>query len=221
MVNKEQKLLAHHEQIKTIIGIYIALFITVPILALCFSYLVYSSKIDAGVQGAVKLALLSGLKWYAIIISIITVLFTIWFLFYADKVKFTDSSIEYYRWIFSKKTRKIVYEDITECVLAGRLWNNERKRTRSRKIVLFNKAKIIITFDINFKLSLMLLLKLGEQKFKLVSEKGNLSSISKYFDIDFMSLTYDAQLKILQYYCSFTKYKYKSGAEILDNNKHK
>lgn len=113
-----------------------------------------------------------------------------------------------------KKTRNISYNEITQCVLAGRLWNNKHKSPRSRKIILLNKS-IIIEFDIYSKLALMLAVNLGEFKFRLVGENGNLITINKYFNIDFMNLDFEEQLIILKYYCSFTKTKYKTGEEIL------
>ena len=216
MENKKKKLWAHYEQIKSIIGIYITLFFCVPLVAVCFSLLANQADINAGVQDAVKLAILGGLKWYAIIMPIVTVLFAIWFICYSGRVEFTDNAILCYRFIFSKKKREVLYNDITECVVVGRFWNGERRRTRSRKIIVFNKKDIIITFDIYYKLSIALLSNLGEQRFKLVGEKGNLSTVSTYFKIDFTTLTIEEQLKLLKYYCSFTKYKYKTGDELLN-----
>ena len=210
---KRKKLWAHYEQVKFILGFYITLFFFVPFSTFCISFLVHSKEIDTVAQEGITLAVQGALKWYAIIMPIITVLFIIWFLFYSDTVEFTDTSIKYYRWLFSKSARNISYNQIAECVLAGRLWNNKRKRTRGRKIILFNKS-IIAAFDIYSKLALMLALNLDESKFRLVGDNGNLITIDKYFNIDFMSLNFEEQLIILKYYCSF-KTKYKTGEEIL------
>lgn len=117
MVNRHKKLWAHYEHIKHLLGTYIALFFLIPFLSLCFSYLAHSAEIDSGVQDAVKSALLIGLKWYAIIMPIVTVLFIIRFLYNSDTVEFTDASIKYYRWIFSKQSRSISLKEITECVI--------------------------------------------------------------------------------------------------------
>lgn len=217
----KKKLWAHFEQLKTIIGIYITLFFTVPILAMLMSCLLHSSEIEAGVEDAIRVAILSGLKWYGIIMSIVTVLFAIWFLYYSDTVNFTDTSIQYYSWIFSKKFREIPYDEIDQCVLAGRLWitNSSLRRPRNRKIILYNKGVVIITFDIYSKLALMFILNLRVDRFKLVSDKGNLKTISKYYDINFMSLNHEDQLKILNHYCKFNYPKYKTGEEILRKKK--
>ncbi len=217
----KKKLWAHYEELRFIIGLYITLFFVVPILSVLMSCLLHSSEIDGGVDGAVRSAILSGLKWYGIIMPIVTVLFAIWFLYYSDTVTFTDTCIQYYSWLGSKKIREIPYDEISQCVIAGRLWftNRSLRRPRNRKIILYNKGNIIITFDIYSKLALMLILYLGEDRFKLVSDKGNLKMISKYYNIDFMSLNCIDQLKILNYYCKFNYPKYKTGEEILKKKK--
>lgn len=215
MVKTNKKLWAHYEELRTILGIYITLFFIVPILSLCFSCLVHSAEIDEGIQDAIKNALLSGLKWYAIIMPLVTVIFAIWFLYSSDRVELSDKIIKYYRFIFSKNARNIPIDEITECVVCGRLWNDKREYTRKRRIVLYHKKHIIIEFDIYSKLALMLVLSLSENRFKLVSEKGNLNTISNYYKIDFMALNSEDQLKILKYYCKLNYAKYKTGEEIL------
>lgn len=217
----KKKLWAHYEQLKFIIGLYIALFFAIPLLSLGFSYLVHSSDIENGVQGALRFAMMSGLKWYGIIMPIVTALFALWFLYYSDAVNFTDTCIQYRSWIGSKKVREISYDEISLCVLSGRLWltNHSLRRPRYRKIILYNKGVIIITFDIYSKLALMLILYLGENRFKLVSDKGNLKTVSKYYNISFMSLKYEDQLKIIKHYCKFNHFKYKTGEEILKKKK--
>ena len=213
----KKKLWAHYEQLRFIVGFYIALFFAIPLLSLGFSYLVHSSDIEEGVQGALRIAMLNGLKWCGIIMPIVTVLFVLWFLYYSDVVQFTDTCIQYYSWMFSKKFREIPYDEINQCVLSGKLWltNRSLQRPRHRKIILYNKGTVIITFDIYSKLALMLILYLGEDRFKLVSDKGNLKTVSKCYNIDFMSLSCIDQLKILNYYCKFNSPKYKTGEEIL------
>lgn len=217
----KKKLWAHYEQLRFIVGFYIALFLIVPILSVLMSCLLHSSEIDGEIEGAVRSAILSGLKWYGIIMPIVTVLFALWFLYYSDTVQFTDTCIQYYSWLFSKKFREIPYDKISQCVLSGKLWltNSSLQRPRHRKIILYNKGNIIITFDIYSKLALMLILYLGEDRFKLVSDKGNLKTVSKCYDIDFMSLSCIEQLKILNYYCKFNSPKNKTGEEILHKKK--
>lgn len=217
----KKKLWAHYEQLEFIVGTYIALFLIVPILSILMSCLLHSSEIDGGVEGAVRIAIINGLKWYGIVMPIVTVLFAIWFLYYSDMVQFTDTCIQYYSWLGSKKFRVIPYDIISQCVLSGRLWttNSSLRRPRHRKIILYNKGNIIITFDIYSKLALMLILYLKEDRFNLVSDKGNLKKISKYYGIDFMSLNIEEQLKLLKYYCKVNHGKYKSGEEILKKKK--
>ena len=116
-MEKSKKLWAHYEQVKTIIGLYIVLFFAVPALSLMISYIVYSAEIEAGEQGALEMALQVGLKWYAILMPIITVLFLVWFLYYSGKVEFTDASLNYYPYIFSKTPRIIHYNEVKELYL--------------------------------------------------------------------------------------------------------
>ena len=214
MVNK-QKLWAHYEQIRTIWGTYIALFFCVPALSLCFSCLAHKTEIDAEFQAGLKLALLVGLKWYAVIMPIITVLFVIWFIFYSDRVEFTEDSILYYRWIFSKKSYRTLYNEITKCILSDGLWLRQGKYVHGRKIIIYNKDTIILTLDLYYKLCLPFILNLSEKKVQLVDDNGKLKSINNYFKIDFTSLHCDQQLTVLKYYCKLCRTKYKTGEEIL------
>ena len=218
---KKQKLWAHYEQLKAILGYYITLFFVVPFCSLCFSALAHSKEIDGGVQGAVRTALLIGLKWYAVIMPIITVLFIIWFLCYSDRVEFTDNSILYYRWLFSKKTRTIPYDKITACVFSGGLWKHKGGYKRGRKIFIYNKNEVILEPELYYKLCLSIALILREKKIRVIGENSNLKTIDSYFKIDFMSLSYEQQLKILKYYCKFTRIKYKTGEEILNKKRTK
>jgi len=219
MVKEQKKLWAHYEKIKSIIGYYISLFLTIPILSMCLSCLLHSKQIDAGIEGAIKVALLSGLKWYAIIISVFTVLFIIWFLFCSDRVELTDNSIVYYRWIFSKKSQSISYDEITECVFCDGLWWHNDEYIHGRKIWIYNKNIIIFEIGLYYKLCLSIVLALRDKKIQLVDDSLSLNTIDNYFKIDFMSLSYDQQLAILKYYCKITRTKYKTGDEILSKQK--
>lgn len=219
MRKKPTKLWAHYEEVKFIIGLYIILIFAVLFFSICFSLLAYSEDIDAGVQDAVKIAILNGVKWYAIIMPIITALFIVWFLYYSDRVLIIDSGIEYYRWIFAKEFRHIAFDDVTECILCARLWNDKRERRRGRKIILFHGANTIVVFDISIQLALALVKLLGEYKFKIVNDKGGTTRISHYYKIDFMNLSSEQQLAILEYYCRLTYRHYKTGEEILKKKK--
>lgn len=219
MSKKSAKLWAHYEEVKFIIGLYIILIFAVLFFSLCVSLLAYSEDIDAGVQGAIKIAILNGAKWYTIIMPIITALFIVWFLYYSDRVLVIDSGIEYYRWLFTKKFRRIASDDVTECVLCARSWKDKRERRSGRKIILFHGANAIVVFDISIQLALALVKLLGENKFKIVSDKGGATRISHYYKIDFMNLSSEQQLAILEYYCRLTYKHYKTGEEILKKKK--
>lgn len=218
MVKEHKRLWAHYEKVKELIIIYFVLFFIVLFLAICFSLLTHQTEIDGGKQGAVTDAILIGLKWYAIIMPIITVLFAVGFLVCSDYVKFTEKSLKYYRWIFSKQSRNIPFDDITDCVVLAKIWKNKRDNETRRRITLFNKNQIVLQLDIYYKLALKLFLSLDDKRFRLVGEKGNLNTVSKYYNIDFENLNQEEQLKLLKDYCRFNKRKYKTGEEILQKN---
>lgn len=205
MVNKQQKLWASYETVRNILGIYITLFFAVPALAICFGLLSHQTAIDARVEGAVKIAVLSGLKWYAIIMPIITVLFVIWFLFRSDRVVFTETSINYYKWIFSKHFRNISYDTITECVFKDGLRKHKGIYEHGRKIVIYNKEKIILELELYYKLCFMLVSVLIEAKIRVISNNLNLQTLDKHYNIDFNSLSDEQKLQILKHYCKLMK----------------
>ena len=216
MENKKQKLWTHYEQIKTIIGMYITLFFFIPFATLCFSLLAHQADINAGVQDAVKLAILGGLKWYAIIMPIVTVLFAIWFICYSGRVEFTDDAILCYRFIFSKKKRGVVlYNDITECVFSDGLRKHRGNYEHGRKIVIYNKRKTILELELYYKLCLLLISKLDEAKIRVISDNRNLQTIDKHYNIDFNALTNEQQSKILKHYCKLVKSKKRDIKKIL------
>ncbi len=220
MVN-ERKLWARYGRVKLIVGTYIALFFIVPFLSMCLSCLLHSKEIDGGIEGAIRLALLIGLKWYAIIFSILTVLFIIWFLYSSDTVEFTDDSILYYRWIFSKKAHETSLSEITECVFSDGLWKHQGDYVRGRKIILYNKNNVILELELYHRICVDMILKLRNKRIHLVDDNSHLKTIDNYFKIDFMSLSYEQQLEILKYYCKLTRTKYKTGEEILSKQQKK
>ncbi len=213
----KKKLWAHYKRLRFILGFYIALFLTVPILSVLMSCLLHSSEIDGGIEGAVRSAILSGLKWYGIIMPIVTVLFALWFLYYSDVVQFTDACIQYYSWICAKKFREIPYDKITQVVFCDGIWWHKREYYRGRKIIFFNKNTIIFEPEISPELCLWVMLTLAKERIWLVNDNRNLRRVNDYFKIDFMSLSYDQQLAILKYYCK--RIKYKTGEEILRKKK--
>lgn len=216
MVSKRQKLWAHFEQIKIIIELYIVLTLLVPLSSLCCSLLVHQADIGAGVQGAVKLAILSGLKWYAIIMPIITVLFAIWFICYSGRVEFTDTAILCYRFVFSRKKRGFVlYNDITECVFSDGLWKHRGNYKHGRKIVICNKGKTILELELYYKLCLLLISILDKAKIRVISDNMNLQTLDKHYNIDFYNLKEEQQIKILKHYCKLVKSEKRDVNKIL------
>lgn len=222
MVKKQQKLWAHYEKLKTILGTYITLFCFVPFSALSFSLLAHQTEINSGVQGAVKIAIVSGLKWYAIIMPIITLLFVIWFACFSGKVEFTDNEIVYYKLLFSKKQRKVPYNIISQCVFSDGCWSNKNRCVRGRKILIFNKKDIIIAFDLYYALCFKLILTLGEPKVKVMGDKYNfqtnnfnIQSIDNYYNVDFSALSDEDKIKILKHYCKLTKSSNRNLKKIL------
>ena len=213
----KKKLWAHYVRLRFIVGVYITLFFGVPLLSLGFSYLVHSSDIEDGVQGTLRIAMLGGLKWYGIIMPIVTVLFVLWFLYYSDQVQFTDTCIQYYSWTFSKKFREIPYDKITQVVFCDGLWRHKGEYYRGLKIILFNKNNIIFEPEISPELCLTVMLTLAKERIWLVNDNLNLRRVDNYFKIDFMALSREQQLAILRYYCKRTKYK--TGEEILRKKK--
>ena len=213
----KKKLWAHYERLRFIIDTYITLFFSIPILSILMSCLLNSSAIDAGVEGAVKIAILNGLKWYGIIMPIITVLFAIWFLCYSNIVVFTDKSIQHYAWIFSKKYREISYDKITQVVFCDGLWRRKGEYYRGRKIVFLNKNNIIFEPEISPELCLTIMLTLNKERIWLVNDDCYLRRVNDYFKIEFMNLAYNQQLTVLKYYCKGTKYR--TGEEILKKKK--
>lgn len=213
----KKKLWAHYERLKFIVGTYIALFLIVPILSVLMSCLLHSSEIEDGIEGAVKVAILSGLKWYGIIMPIVTVLFAIWFLYYSDTVTFTDTCIQYCSRIFSKKFREISYDKITQVVFCDGLWRHKGEYYRGMKIIFFNNNNIIFEPEISPELCLSVMLTLAKERIWLVNDNLNLRRVNDYFKIDFMALSREQQLAILKYYCKRTKYK--TGEEILKKKK--
>lgn len=214
-MGKSKKLWAHYEQVKTIIGLYIVLFFAVPALSLMISYVVCSAEIEAGEQGALETALQVGLKWYAILMPIITVLFLVWFLYYSGKVEFADASLNYYPYIFSKTPRIIHYNEVTECVITDGLWKHKGKYIHGRKVMFFNKNNVILSLGLYPKLCLRIILIFDHNKVKIIDDNEHCRPIDAYFKINFFDLKREEQLKILKYYCRSTRTRYKTGKEIL------
>ncbi len=215
MVESGKKLWAHYEQLSSIIGIFISLFFLLPMCVICFSIL-FSGALEAGDNGAVKSAIIEGIKWSAVINSIITALTVVRIIWYSDRVELNDNSIKYYRTIFSKEPKRIIsFNEITECVYNDGLWRHKGRYNRGRKIIIYNKNEILIEIGLNNKLCLLIISKLSSQKVRLVDENLNLKTLSNYFKVDFMNLKEEEQLKLLKYYCKITRTKHKTAEELL------
>lgn len=215
MVDLKKRIWARHGKLTTIAGEYITLFFVVPILSLCVSALAHSKEINAGVPDAVKNALLTGLMWGGIVIAILTVLFAILFLLYSDTVEFTDTDIKYYRWIFSKKSRSFVYDEIAKCICQCGLWRRKGKYIRGKKILIYHKDSVILELDLYYKLCFALILKLNRDKdiVYFVNDDFHTRTVDNYFKLKFMDLTYADQMTLLKYYCKHGDGKI--GEEIL------
>ena len=217
-----KKYWAHYLGLIKIIQIYITFFFFVPFLSICFGALAYRAEINAGLQGAIKIAIIDGLKWGAIIMATITLIFIIWLLINLDRIECTNASIKYYRWIFSNKSQEISYEKIHQCVLGGWTWRYHGEYLEAGKIRFFNKGDLILVIDLYPQLALVLLHSLGAQKVKVIDEKyENCKEINKYFQIDFMCLTHGEQLKFLKNYCNFDRKLKAMTKEIIFHRKAK
>ena len=218
----KKKFWTHYEQVRFIIEGYITLLFTIPYISLAISSLTRMSEIEAGVEGALKTAILNGLKWYAIIMSVVTVLYAVWFLRYSDRIEWTDNCIKYYyAGIFSKKFRKIPYDKITRVVLCDGLWWHNGDYYRGRKIIFFNKNDIIFELEISPKLCLSVMMIFAQERVWIVNQKQRLKKVDDYFKIDFMGLTQDQQLALFKFYCKPARADYKTGEEILRKRRKK
>lgn len=147
-----------------------------------------------------------------------TVLFIVWFLYRSDGVECTDNAIKYYRWIFSKKSREIHYDEVTRCLLCGRIWLYKRRYLHGSVIRFFNKGDVILTTELYAKLGLALIYNLGDTKVEVIDDDNmkprNIDRyFERYFKTGFMSLSYEDQLKLLHYYCKNSRIK--TAEEIL------
>ena len=216
MYNK--KFWAHYLTVKEIIGDYIAIFCVFPFCFVGISLLLYPKELEMATQDEIKTMIINGLKWNALIMAIITVLFIVWFLYRSDRVECTDNAIKYYRWIFSKKSREIHYDEVTRCLLCGRIRLYKRRYLHGSVIRFFNKGDVILTTELYAKLGLALIYNLGDTKVEVIDDDNmkprNIDRyFERYFKTGFMSLSYEDQLKLLHYYCKNSRIK--TAEEIL------
>lgn len=214
MVKKQKRYWAHKYTVQEIFGLYIALIFVALGFALAFHCLANSKEIDAGVEGAIRNSILSGLKSYGIAMAVITYLSFLWFILRSDRVELTETSIVYYRTVFTKTPRIIDYTKVTKCVYNGGLWCRRGKYVYKKNIILYYKDAIIIEFELNYRLCAALFLCLGKRVW-LVDDNNHLRSIDHYYKIDFASLTDEQRLAILKQYCKLNRPKYKTGEQII------
>ena len=216
MVKIHEKIWAHYEQLKSIIGYYITLFCILPLVLCGLSMLACGEIINTGEWVIIKPALIRGLKWYAIIMPIITILFIVWFLCYTDTVLFSDTSIDYYRWIFSKEARRISYNEISQCVFNDGLWKHNGQWIIGRFILIYNKNKLLLKMELYYKLCQAIIVVLSDKEIGLIDEDCKLRTLDNYFKVDFMSLSYEEQIAILKHYCKLMRSKHRTAEEILN-----
>lgn len=215
MVKQNKKLWARYERIKTIIGTYIALFLTVPILIFCFCGLAHQAELESDLREGIVLVLKIGLKWYAIIMPIITIGYLLEFFWFSSRVEFTDNAILYYRWLFSKRSRAINYDDITECVFSHGLWMHKGEYVHGRKIRAYNKNSIILLTDLYYKVCMAIIENLKDTKIRVVGDNCNLKTIDNHYNIDFSLLSQEQQVKLLKHYCKLMNSDERDGKKIL------
>ena len=227
MGKNSEKIWANYRKTSDLFGYYLTAFFVVPILSILFSMMPYAAQLKElnaweAIKISFRLSYLDGLKWWGIIMVIITILAVLLFLFgrASSTVEFTEDSILYYENIFSKNPKSILYSSITECVVVCDLWKSNKEKTRARKVMLFDGSFLLLPrIGVYNQLVLRLVNNLGEPKVKVVTRNGNLKTFSKYYKIDFMSLNDEDKLKIIDYYCNIKGYDYKPGNEILQKKK--
>ena len=218
-----KKFWADYKKTIGVIDSFIALFFAVPILSILFSMMPHAAQLKEinaweAIKISFKLGYLDGLKWWGIIMAIVTILSVLRFVFgrASSTVVFTEDSIMYYKNILSKKPSTVVpYTEITECIVYGNISLKKKLRVWGWKTKIFHKTDVLLVCGIYNKLVFALISSLGEDKVQLLTENDNLRTVSKYYDIDFKSLTEKEQFKIISYYCKTTHNPHKPGKEIL------
>lgn len=218
MVNKNKRFLTRYEKLDTIIKDYILLMFLFLLIAIYISLMKRAKDIDAGVPGTVGRAIFEGAKWTFIAMPLITVISVLRLIYNSSSVLLTENSMRCFKNILSKEYTEIFYDEIAFCVVKGRLWIYKGKKVWGRNILFYNKNRAIASFGIYAELALNLYLKI-QDKLKLVGENETLTTIDKYFKINFANLTYDEQLALLKYYCKMTYTKYKTGEQILSSDR--
>ena len=198
MIYKNKKILAHFETEKLILALLISAILVIPILTVCIGVLLFDADFVRSVYFC--------LKWSAYILPIIIILLAGIAFYYSDFIIYKESSLYYYRFIFSKAPREIPYSEITECIISDGLWKNKGEYTRGRKIYLFNKNTIIGKYDIYSKIMFMCIAICGEHKVKIIDGDNKPKSLNSFYKLDYDSLTVEQKLKVCKHYCKLMKH---------------
>lgn len=215
MNEKRIRYWAHYIKLRNIIGCYIGIiFAGMGIIVGC-TCLANSEEIDAGIEGALEAAVLQGFEYYGVVMAVYTVITLLWLLWRSDRVELTDTSILYYRTIFSKQAREIDIDRVTKCVFNGRIWVHTIGHARGLRILVLTERDALITFfDLNRKLCVAML-RAFPKKCWLVGESRRLKTVDNYFKIDFSSLTIEEQWAAMKDYCNGKGDLDKTGEEML------
>ena len=203
----EKKHLAHLQKIKEIVAYAIVTVVLVPLVAFCLGLALNDVS--------VSIAFAVCRKWSLIILPPLLAILLFFAFFCSDYIKFKDKSIEYYRFIFSKKSNAIDYGNISECVANSGLWLHKGEYVRGRKIYLFNDGQTIREFEINYDILFNLILNLGEATVKVVGDNRRLTTISNFYNVDFSSLSEEQQKALCKHYCKAMRNNERDGTKII------
>ncbi len=211
---KNKRFLAHGRKLKDILKKYVACAALLLLASLCVGVYVHAPKIEANVQEAMETALIEGLQWGTTGIACISVFFIGWSFFYLDGVECTETSINYYKWIFSRRAKEIAYEEISDCVFSDGTWRYKKQNLTGVTTRFFKDEEEILSVNSNPEFCVQLFHALGE-KVKIVDHDRECVSLDRYFKTDFKRLMVEEKWKCLQCYCDWYRTEYKTAEEIL------
>ena len=197
MIKPDKKILAHYEKVKFIISLILGAIFVALVLFGSIGLILFELDI--------KLAALFCLKWCAIILPAVIVLLLAILFYYSDAVIFKEDSLFYYRCFFSKKSKEISYDKITECIISDGLRKHAGEYIRGRKIYLYNKNNLLAKYDIYSSLMYMCILKLGERKVRVVDNNLRLKTLSSQYNVNLEELSSEQKWRICKHYCKLMK----------------